>query len=155
MHIQKVTLAVAVCLAAAACATRQQATGTAVGAATGAVVAGPVGAVVGAGALGVVASCRVRDQLGPVPQAPFQGFYLLRRSALLWPEHCSGSVEAEQRVVHIARDDDPDAVERGAQRRKVEVSEVGKRPSFRRHLIAVGAQQLSAESLSHPGAAIA
>jgi hypothetical protein len=55
MHIQKVTLVVAVCLAAAACATRQQATGTAVGAATGAVVAGPVGAVVGAG-VGAVAA---------------------------------------------------------------------------------------------------
>jgi hypothetical protein len=55
MHMQKVALVVAVCLAAAACATRQQATGTAVGAATGAVVAGPVGAVVGAG-VGAVAA---------------------------------------------------------------------------------------------------
>jgi outer membrane lipoprotein SlyB len=43
------------CAAASACATRQQATGTAVGAATGAVVGGPVGAVVGAG-VGAVAA---------------------------------------------------------------------------------------------------
>ncbi|WP_460447967.1 hypothetical protein [Alsobacter sp. SYSU BS001988] len=45
-----------ICLSAAACATRQQATGTAVGAVGGAVVGGPVGAVVGAGAGAVVAA---------------------------------------------------------------------------------------------------
>jgi hypothetical protein len=43
------------CIAVSACSTRQQATGTAVGAATGALVAGPVGAVVGAG-VGAVAA---------------------------------------------------------------------------------------------------
>ncbi len=53
--MQKVAVALALCLAAGACSTRQQATGTAVGAATGAVVAGPVGAVVGAG-VGAVAA---------------------------------------------------------------------------------------------------
>ena len=53
--MQRLVLTVVVCLAAAACATRQQATGTAVGAATGALVAGPVGAVVGAG-VGAVAA---------------------------------------------------------------------------------------------------
>jgi uncharacterized protein YcfJ len=42
-------------LAVSACATQQQTTGTAVGAATGAVVGGPVGAVVGAG-VGAVAA---------------------------------------------------------------------------------------------------
>jgi hypothetical protein len=52
--MQKIVIA-ALCLAAAACSTRQQATGTAVGAATGALVAGPVGAVVGAG-VGAVAA---------------------------------------------------------------------------------------------------
>ena len=51
----KFLLAAVLCLAAAACSTRQQATGTAVGAATGALVAGPVGAVVGAG-VGAVAA---------------------------------------------------------------------------------------------------
>ena len=45
----------AICLAVSACATRQQATGTAVGAGAGALVAGPVGAVVGAG-VGAVAA---------------------------------------------------------------------------------------------------
>jgi hypothetical protein len=55
MQMHKIAVALAVCLAAGACATRQQATGTAVGAATGAVVAGPVGAVVGAG-VGAVAA---------------------------------------------------------------------------------------------------
>ena len=53
--MRKLAIATLVCLAAAACATRQQATGTAVGAATGALVAGPVGAVVGAG-VGAVAA---------------------------------------------------------------------------------------------------
>jgi hypothetical protein len=42
-------------LAVSACATQQQATGTAIGATTGAVVGGPVGAVVGAG-VGAVAA---------------------------------------------------------------------------------------------------
>jgi outer membrane lipoprotein SlyB len=46
----KILLVSAICLLAAACATQQQATSTAVGATAGAVVAGPVGAVVGAGA---------------------------------------------------------------------------------------------------------
>jgi osmotically inducible lipoprotein OsmB len=53
--MQKLALVTVLCLAAGACATRQQATGTAVGAATGALVAGPVGAVVGAG-VGAVAA---------------------------------------------------------------------------------------------------
>ena len=48
MH--KLALVAALCLLAGACATRQQATSTAVGATAGAVVGGPVGAVVGAGA---------------------------------------------------------------------------------------------------------
>jgi hypothetical protein len=54
--MQKFAIALVVCLAAAACSTRQQATGTAVGAASGALVAGPVGAVVGAGVGAVVAA---------------------------------------------------------------------------------------------------
>lgn len=53
--MKKLVIAALVGLAAAACATRQQAAGTAVGAATGALVAGPVGAVVGAG-VGAVAA---------------------------------------------------------------------------------------------------
>ena len=53
--MQRLALVTLICLAAAGCATRQQATGTAVGAATGAVGAGPVGAVVGAG-VGAVAA---------------------------------------------------------------------------------------------------
>ena len=53
--MRHVAIAGMVCLALGACATRQQATGTAVGATAGAVVAGPVGAVVGAG-VGAVAS---------------------------------------------------------------------------------------------------
>ena len=40
-------LVVLVCMSAAACATREQSTGTAAGAVGGALVAGPVGAVVG------------------------------------------------------------------------------------------------------------
>lgn len=48
--MQKLVLVASLCLLAGACATRQQATSTAVGATAGAVVAGPVGAVVGAGA---------------------------------------------------------------------------------------------------------
>jgi hypothetical protein len=53
--MRKLVLAALLALAATACATRQQAAGTAVGAATGALVAGPVGAVVGAG-VGAVAA---------------------------------------------------------------------------------------------------
>jgi hypothetical protein len=53
--MQKLAVVALVCLAAGACSTRQQAAGTAVGAATGALVAGPVGAVVGAG-VGAVAA---------------------------------------------------------------------------------------------------
>ena len=52
----KLIVAAVLCLAAAGCSTRQQATGTAVGAATGALVAGPVGAVVGAGVGAVTAA---------------------------------------------------------------------------------------------------
>ncbi len=52
--MRPIILVPALCLLAAACATRQQATSTAVGATAGAVVAGPVGAVVGAGAGAVV-----------------------------------------------------------------------------------------------------
>ena len=48
--MQKLAFVTALCLLAGACATRQQATSTAVGATAGAVVGGPVGAVVGAGA---------------------------------------------------------------------------------------------------------
>jgi osmotically inducible lipoprotein OsmB len=48
--MRNLVLVAALCLAAGACATRQQATSTAVGATAGAVVGGPVGAVVGAGA---------------------------------------------------------------------------------------------------------
>jgi outer membrane lipoprotein SlyB len=48
--MQKLSLAVLLCLVASACATRQQATSTAVGATAGAVVGGPVGAALGAGA---------------------------------------------------------------------------------------------------------
>ena len=47
MH--KILFVSALCLAAAGCASPQQAAGTATGAAAGAVVGGPVGAVVGAG----------------------------------------------------------------------------------------------------------
>lgn len=54
--MQKIMIAALGCLALTACANRQQATGTAVGAGTGAVVAGPVGAVVGAGVGAVVAA---------------------------------------------------------------------------------------------------
>ncbi len=53
--MQKLLVTTALCLLVGACATQQQATGTAVGATAGAVVAGPVGAVVGAGA-GAIAS---------------------------------------------------------------------------------------------------
>jgi outer membrane lipoprotein SlyB len=52
----KLALATLLCLLAAACATRQQATSTAVGATAGAVVGGPVGAAVGAGAGAVAGS---------------------------------------------------------------------------------------------------
>ena len=47
--MQKLILASLLCLVAAACASPQQATGTAAGATAGALVGGPVGAVVGAG----------------------------------------------------------------------------------------------------------
>jgi hypothetical protein len=53
--MKKLVFAILIAVAAGACSTRQQATGTAVGAATGALVAGPVGAVVGAG-VGAVAA---------------------------------------------------------------------------------------------------
>jgi hypothetical protein len=67
--VKKVFVAVLMALAAAACSTRQQATGTAVGAATGALVAGPVGAVVGAG-VGAVAAAPggVVDQVDGGPR---------------------------------------------------------------------------------------
>jgi hypothetical protein len=54
MH--KIAIVTLISLAAAACATRQQATGTAVGATAGAVVGGPVGAAVGAGVGAVTAA---------------------------------------------------------------------------------------------------
>ncbi len=66
----KLALVTAMALLAGACATQQQATGTAVGATTGAVVGGPVGAVVGAG-VGAVAAAPggVVDQVqGDVPR---------------------------------------------------------------------------------------
>jgi osmotically inducible lipoprotein OsmB len=56
ISLQKVAVILLMCLAATACANRQQATGTAVGAGTGLLVAGPVGAVVGAGVGAVVAA---------------------------------------------------------------------------------------------------
>jgi ethanolamine utilization microcompartment shell protein EutL len=67
--MQKLVIAAALCLVAGACSTRQQATGTAVGAATGALVAGPVGAVVGAG-VGAVAAAPggVVDQVEGAPR---------------------------------------------------------------------------------------
>jgi hypothetical protein len=64
--MRRLLIATFICLSAAACATRQQATGTAVGAVGGAVVGGPVGAVVGAGAGAVVtAPGGVVDQTKP------------------------------------------------------------------------------------------
>jgi hypothetical protein len=54
--MRKFAIIAVLCLVAGACSTRQQATGTAVGAATGALVAGPVGAVVGAGVGAVTAA---------------------------------------------------------------------------------------------------
>jgi osmotically inducible lipoprotein OsmB len=54
--LRKAMVILLVCLAMAACANRQQATGTAVGAGTGLLVAGPIGAVVGAGVGAVVAA---------------------------------------------------------------------------------------------------
>jgi osmotically inducible lipoprotein OsmB len=53
--MQKLVFVASLCLLAGACATQQQAAGTAVGAGTGALVGGPVGAVVGAG-VGAVAT---------------------------------------------------------------------------------------------------
>ena len=53
--MRSVVILVLVGLGLSACATRQQAAGTAVGAGAGAVVGGPVGAVVGAG-VGAVAA---------------------------------------------------------------------------------------------------
>ncbi len=47
--MQKLILVSALCLGAAACASPQQATGTAAGATAGALVGGPIGAAVGAG----------------------------------------------------------------------------------------------------------
>jgi hypothetical protein len=47
--MSKLVLVSLLCLGAAACASPQQATGTAAGATAGALVGGPVGAVVGAG----------------------------------------------------------------------------------------------------------
>ncbi|GGH12849.1 hypothetical protein GCM10007036_11030 [Alsobacter metallidurans] len=63
----------AAALSLTACATRQQATGTAVGAVGGAVVGGPVGAVVGAGAGAVVAAPGgVIDQTKPRPRKKYR-----------------------------------------------------------------------------------
>jgi hypothetical protein len=53
--MRNAAIAAFLCLGVGACATPQQATGTAVGATAGAVVGGPVGAVVGAG-VGAVAA---------------------------------------------------------------------------------------------------
>ena len=53
--MEKIVFISALCLAAAGCASPQQATGTAAGATAGAIVGGPVGAVVGAG-IGAAAS---------------------------------------------------------------------------------------------------
>lgn len=53
--MQKLLFVACLCLFASACATQQQAAGTAVGATAGAVVGGPVGAAVGAG-IGAVAA---------------------------------------------------------------------------------------------------
>lgn len=53
--MQKLVLVTSLCLLVGACATQQQATGTAVGATAGAIVGGPVGAAVGAG-VGAVAA---------------------------------------------------------------------------------------------------
>ena len=47
--MSKIVFASLLCLGAAACASPQQATGTAAGATAGALVGGPVGAAVGAG----------------------------------------------------------------------------------------------------------
>ena len=52
----KIAIMALLCVAVTACANRQQATGTAVGAGTGLLVAGPIGAVVGAGVGAVVAA---------------------------------------------------------------------------------------------------
>jgi hypothetical protein len=60
-----------ICLGISACATRQQAAGTAVGAGVGAAAGGPVGAVVGAG-VGAVAAAPggVVDRIeGDAPRA--------------------------------------------------------------------------------------
>ena len=65
--MQKIMLIGALCLAAAACASPQQTTGTAAGATAGAIVGGPVGAVVGAG-IGAAASAPTGPaQLGSLP----------------------------------------------------------------------------------------
>ena len=69
--MRSVFIIAVVCLAISACATRQQATCTAVGAGVGAVAGGPVGAVVGAG-VGAVAAAPggVVDQVeGDAPRA--------------------------------------------------------------------------------------
>ena len=47
--MQRLVLVTVLCLGAAACASPQQATGTAAGATAGALVGGPIGAAVGAG----------------------------------------------------------------------------------------------------------
>jgi osmotically inducible lipoprotein OsmB len=54
--VHKIAIMALLCASVTACANRQQATGTAVGAGTGLLVAGPIGAVVGAGVGAVVAA---------------------------------------------------------------------------------------------------
>jgi len=56
--MRKLSLVLFTCLGLAACATRQQALGTATGVVAGAVVAGPVGAVVGGTAGAIVTAPR-------------------------------------------------------------------------------------------------
>ena len=73
--MKNVSLALLVCLTAAACSTPQQSTGTATGAVGGALVGGPVGAVVGGVAGAAVTApgaplgagyCYARDRNGNI-----------------------------------------------------------------------------------------
>jgi len=68
--MSKLAFAVLVAMAAAACSTPQQTTGTAVGATVGAVAGGPVGAVVGgtAGAIAAAPGGPVDQIEGDVPR---------------------------------------------------------------------------------------
>ena len=95
----------------------------------------------------------VRGDRGEPGEGRVEQLHVLGTRTLLRAVHGGGAVRAEQRVVHVARDDELDAVDLDEPRR-VDLFETAEGGPAERQLLSLRVQEADAERLHHAGAAV-